>query len=78
MAGEKLFEQYSCKSCHTIYGDGGTTGPDLSHEGQKRNAKWIINYLKNPKAVFPNTVMPVVPLTNDEMRIIADYLTNLK
>lgn len=73
-----MFEQYSCKSCHVINGDGGNTGPDLSHIGSKRGPQWMIKYFKNPKEVYPNTVMPVVPLTNEEMKLLADYLASLK
>ncbi len=31
MAGENLWRQYNCNSCHQLYGLGGYLGPDLTN-----------------------------------------------
>jgi len=74
----KTIEANACKSCHKINGQGGAFGPDLSKIGAKRDAKWLKDYLKDPKSVMPDTQMPVVPLSAEEINAIAAYFATLK
>lgn len=75
---QKTIDANSCKSCHKIGGEGGSFGPNLSKEGSFRDAAFIAKFLKNPKEVNPQTQMPVVPLTAEEIAAISDYLASLK
>jgi len=75
---KKTIDANSCKSCHKIGGDGGSYGPDLSKVGSFRDAAFIAKFLKNPKEINPQTQMPVVPLTSEEIAAISDYLASLK
>lgn len=74
----KTIEANSCKSCHKIKGDGGSFAPDLSKVGSYRDKDYIVKFLTNPKAVNPNTQMPTVPLSKEEINAVASYLASLK
>ena len=76
--GQKTFESNSCQSCHNINGKGGAFGPDLSKVGTGRTLQWFKDYLKDPKSMIPDTQMPVVPLSGEEINAIAAYLSTLK
>ena len=70
-----------CARCHTIFGEGGTKGPDLSREGEKhptqytfpkswskpRTAmRWHIQHFLEPGAVVPDSTMATFILTEQE------------
>jgi ubiquinol-cytochrome c reductase cytochrome b subunit len=75
----QLFAQ-NCSSCHTINGQGGTEGPDLSKEGSIRNMEFLQSFISDPRSVIPNAGMPAFhnALTPDQIKDIAAYLFNLK
>jgi ubiquinol-cytochrome c reductase cytochrome b subunit len=77
--GSELFQSLGCTSCHRVNTNGGAVGPDLSLEGQKsRTRDWLITQIKNPKANFPNTIMPsYTPLSVQQMNELVDYLLSL-
>ncbi len=71
--GKKLVREKACKVCHVINGDGGSLGPDLTHEGEKHAEgfdfsnfateqttilNWHINHFQTPNNVVPSTIMP--------------------
>ena len=77
--GKDVFDQYRCDLCHKIEGKGGTIGPDLSHEGSKRDALWIEKQIREPKSHAPNTAMPPFPqITEGEIKVLIGYLASLK
>jgi len=79
LLGKNVFDQYRCDLCHKIEGKGGTIGPDLSHEGNKRDALWLEKHIRDPKSHDPNTVMPPFPqITEGEIKVLVGYLTSLK
>src|SRR5439155_22011930 len=49
-----------CIACHTIDGDGGHEGPDLSHAAKKpdRTAAWFKRWITDPGLVNPDADMP--------------------
>jgi mono/diheme cytochrome c family protein len=47
-----------CVGCHKIDGDGGTDGPDLTHEGTKHDAATLRRWIVDPELVDPNAEMP--------------------
>jgi ubiquinol-cytochrome c reductase cytochrome b subunit len=77
--GEKIFRSAGCVACHTIHGSGGSVGPDLSDEGRKRSAGWIVKQIEDPKAHDPQTVMPsfASQLDSSEIEALAGYLSGL-
>jgi nitric oxide reductase subunit C len=79
LLGKNVFDQYRCDLCHKIEGKGGTIGPDLSHEGNKRDTLWLEKHIRDPKSHDPNTVMPPFPqITEGEIKVLVGYLTSLK
>ena len=69
-----------CASCHMIEGEGGSAGPDLTHEGAKHDAKWLKEWITDPSTVDPAANMPPFGdrLSADELTHLANYLANRK
>ncbi|MBI5136806.1 MAG: c-type cytochrome [Nitrospirae bacterium] len=74
--GEALYQSRGCPLCHTIDGEGGTIGPDLSGAGNdpKRDVTWHMAYVMNPSQIVPGTRMPAVIRDPREAAHIAAYL----
>jgi mono/diheme cytochrome c family protein len=78
--GEKLYwEKYPCFTCHQIQGKavGAAVGPDLTDVWKRLNPDWIVQWIKNPQAFEPATIMPNLGLTDGEATAIAAYLESL-
>jgi cbb3-type cytochrome oxidase cytochrome c subunit/predicted nucleic acid-binding Zn-ribbon protein len=76
-AGGELFASRGCLGCHSQESAGFVAeyhGPDLSSMGSKVNARWLYNWLLEPHAYFPGTVMPDLRLTDAEAIDITAYL----
>jgi len=85
--GQQVFAQ-SCASCHAVAGTdfAGTAGPDLTGFGNRQKvagfwdqtdenmAKWI----KDPASMKPGSLMPAVPLADEEIEALVAYLKDLK
>jgi mono/diheme cytochrome c family protein len=80
-----LLRQYACHSCHRIDGVVGPevdTGPPL--EAWPRRAYIggtlpnthanLVRWLRDPKSVSPQTLMPDLGVTPEHARVMADYL----
>jgi len=76
--GEALFGAKGCGGCHTIRGQGGTLGPDLTFEGETgHDAAWHRRHFADPGAVTPGSTMPAFPLTPAETADLTAFLTGL-
>jgi mono/diheme cytochrome c family protein len=75
----RIFGRY-CVGCHTIDGEGGTDGPNLSHIGTKHDADYFKRLIDDPEAVNPKAEMPSFGsrLSEEELSAIADYLAGRK
>jgi mono/diheme cytochrome c family protein len=78
--GDAVFQSSGCGGCHKVNGTGGITGPDLSNEGnQGRSHEWLTIQIRNPKAHFPDTIMPSFTKLNDQdINNLIGYLLGLK
>ena len=76
--GQKLYQSHACSACHMINGIGGTTGPELSRVGIKRDKDWLIGHFKDPEKYVPNSAMPPVEAPDAEIEKLADYMLTLK
>lgn len=77
--GFQLMKKYGCLTCHRLHGVGSTVGPALDDVGSRREAEWIARWVKNPSAIKSNARMPsFVYLPDEQIRIIADYLSQQK
>ncbi len=75
--GEQLFEDRGCLACHAMESNDWNEadhGPDLSAIGSKTNPKWLFNWILDPKAYYPTSVMPDLRLSDDEAWDITAYL----
>jgi cbb3-type cytochrome oxidase cytochrome c subunit len=74
------YAKNACADCHSISGIGGTSGPDLTHEGAVHpDADWHVRHLKNPEEVVPDSAMQAYPDMPDEERTqIVNFLLSLK
>lgn len=77
VAPPKMFNQL-CVACHMVNGQGGNVGPALDGVGTRFDFAYLTRWLKDPNAVKPNTLMPKLPLTDEEIKEIATYLVGLK
>jgi mono/diheme cytochrome c family protein len=79
--GKELFySKYGCQSCHIVdyKKDKGYIGPALAGVGSRLTPVWMYQWLKNPQAVVPGTLMPNPNLTEDEARDLTAFLMTLK
>jgi ubiquinol-cytochrome c reductase cytochrome b subunit len=69
-----------CVACHRLGGDGGDTGPDLTHVGARRDAAAIRRIVNDPNDEYGDSVMPAYGsrLSAAEIAAIADYLASLR
>lgn len=78
-AGQKVYQSQGCSGCHMISGIGGTTGPDLSRVGAKRDRKWLHEHFEEPRKVVPNSAMPSYKHLGDQaLNDLTDYMLTLK
>jgi len=87
-----LFVRKKCRHCHTVARRGGTTGPDLTYEGDKNPElfdfshvegkhtalNWHFAHLNDPDAVTPGTQMPPYGFSEDEIKALALMLISWK
>ena len=61
--GAKLF-QTNCASCHVLFGEGGTRGPDLTGSDRK-NLSYLLENIIDPSASVADTYRSSVIVTDD-------------
>jgi mono/diheme cytochrome c family protein len=76
--GKKLYDNLGCANCHKIGAEGGAAGPELTGEGKRRDAKFLMQKLKTPKFNNPNSIMPPVTKPDKDVQALVAYLTSLK
>ena len=70
--GRELVTSIGCLGCHIVPGEiNGRTpdtdwGPNLSKVGSKTNHKWIYNWIRDPKKLWPDATMPKLPLEPED------------
>jgi ubiquinol-cytochrome c reductase cytochrome b subunit len=74
-----VFGRY-CANCHIIDGEGGNQGPDLTRAGEKRDAKWLHDWISDPEMIDEMADMPAFGdrLTPEELTAISNYLAARK
>jgi mono/diheme cytochrome c family protein len=76
--GKKLYDNLGCANCHKIGSEGGAAGPELTTVGKRRDMKFLVEKLKNPKSTNPNSIMPPVTKPDKDVQALAAYLQSLK
>jgi mono/diheme cytochrome c family protein len=80
-AGEEVYKA-NCAICHTINGGGGM-GPDFNMVSYTRHQEEIEYYAKDPYALYKAfgysaNAMPTLPLTDQEFKDVAAYISSLQ
>ncbi len=76
--GAELTEIRFCRTCHELGGEGKTVGPNLDQVTLRRTEEWLKEWLRNPPAVKPGSLMPIFPWTEAELDAIIAYLTQYR
>jgi len=78
--GAEVFEREKCRDCHTLKGNGGAVGPNLTAVGSKRSRDYIFQQIKAPKSHNPNSDMPSfgTRISEQDINALADYLAGMK
>lgn len=77
--GIALVEQFQCKTCHRIHGEGANIAPDLSYVGDRRpDREWHLKHFKDPQSVSPGSFMPKLPLNDQQRNDLTSYMLSLK
>jgi cbb3-type cytochrome oxidase cytochrome c subunit len=79
MPGRWVYEAQSCAVCHTINGEGGSVGPDLSRVGAERDHGWLRQFLADPKSLVTGATMPAYgQLSHQDLDALVDYMMSLR
>jgi nitric oxide reductase subunit C len=77
-AGQLVYQSQGCSNCHTINGIGGTSGPDLTKVGSKRDHDWLFGHFKDPQKYVKTSAMPPVAAPDEEIGQLTAYMLTLK
>ncbi len=76
--GQRDFNGLGCVKCHQIGDKGHAWGPDLTNLGFRKSTAWIDQWLKDPHAWNPKTVMPNFNLKDSTRADLVAYLSAQK
>lgn len=77
--GQRIYQSQGCSGCHMMNGIGGTTGPELTHVGSRRDRKWLYEHFEDPARVVPHSAMPSYRYLGDpQLNDLTDYMLTLK
>lgn len=76
-AGEKVFYEKGCNTCHAEgMKGGGVVGPNLGTVGDRLQQPYILYHLKNPQQANPQAVEPNFGLSDDELKALVGFLVD--
>jgi len=70
-----LKEKLSCLGCHQLGNEGGRIGPNLSSLKNRLQPDFVYQFIQNPAAHQPETVMPKILMPPKTLDLIANYLS---
>jgi len=76
--GRSVYRQQQCAKCHLVKGVGKDIGPDLSLAGIRLQEPFLRAWLKDPKALKPDSIMPPVTITGERFDALVAYVLSLK
>jgi cbb3-type cytochrome oxidase cytochrome c subunit len=77
-SGRQVFEDKACTACHSVLGEGGEIGPDLSVYGLQRTKEWMIQHHVDPRSLVGGSIMPDFTYSESELEALGLYLSSLK
>lgn len=72
--GKRVWQRHNCISCHTLFGNGGYAGDDLTQITVKMNPPQVVEYLINPPVMRPNKYRHHPALNKVEAEKLVQYL----
>jgi mono/diheme cytochrome c family protein len=78
--GAQLVEQYECRSCHKIAGEGALKAPSLDGITLRSDDPVQVTlrlWLRDPRAVKGDTAMPNFRLSDSEIEALLAYLSEV-
>lgn len=75
--GKTLYDTLGCRGCHSIAGDGGYVGPDLTGVGRRLQPGWMTEWLASPRQWKRDTVHPDYGLTREQANSLTAFLLTL-
>ncbi|HWE25300.1 MAG TPA: c-type cytochrome [Myxococcales bacterium] len=86
--GKQIFDSVGCRACHVYEKDSAARrsegsplrdyAPNLWNIADKAKPEWIYSWVKNPKAMWPQTKMPDLRLTDQEAANVTAFLVTLR
>jgi outer membrane lipoprotein-sorting protein/mono/diheme cytochrome c family protein len=80
--GRTAYRSAGCNRCHSINGQGGRIGPDLSNAGAdpSHTPTWLAEHISNPRTHNPGSSMPSFAgrISQTDLKALAAYLSSLK
>lgn len=77
VAGKEVWQRYNCVSCHTLFGNGGYVGGDLTQIMAKRSPEQLSDFFSNPPVIPPHQKETHVALTEKETQAMTAYFDYL-
>ncbi|MEK6559321.1 MAG: cytochrome c, partial [Planctomycetota bacterium] len=76
-AGEKLFYEKGCNTCHAEgTKGGGVVGPNLQTVGDRLQPAYLLFHLRNPQQVNPQAVEPNFGFSDEELKSLVGFLAD--
>jgi mono/diheme cytochrome c family protein len=83
--GRQIVESVGCRACHLIGTDQPVDtatlrqrfGPNLMGLAAKTTPQWVFNWIRDPKAINPDTRMPDLRLTDEQVADVTAYLMGI-
>jgi nitric oxide reductase subunit C len=77
-----IFDSMACTGCHSIGGKGGAAGvalgaPPLDEVYKRKTKDELKVWISDPQKIKPDTKMPKLPLSPEQVTEIADFLSSL-
>jgi len=72
--GEQIYKQRNCNLCHVLNQVGTPIASDLSDIEDRRDLKWLGEFLKNHQEPEPKSALPRLKLSDEEAQSLAEYL----
>ncbi|AFM00184.1 MULTISPECIES: cytochrome c [Desulfitobacterium] len=77
VAGKEVWQRYNCVSCHTLFGNGGYVGGDLTHITAERTPDYLMTLFNNPPVLPPHQKETHTSLTEKETLAMIAYFEYL-
>ncbi|MBT0588026.1 c-type cytochrome [Alteromonas oceanisediminis] len=73
---KEVLTRYGCQGCHQVQGAGGTLGPSLDNVISEKGRAFFLRKVKEPQFNNSSSAMPQMPITDDELEALAEFLSS--